>query len=138
MTPDVMPAEMVGAILENLRPDDLTKLARVSTRYREFAQPALWSSIELHRQDAHHDCSGLSVSKSVRRAYLDDELRDPWSYRDVQGNDFDFDSRNAKFAMHVRNVFRAAGKSQAWTRLAPFVRHLCLTVTNKSLLRSGP
>lgn len=54
-----------------------------------------------------------------------------------ESNDFDFDSRNAKFAMHVRNVFRAAGKSQAWTRLAPFVRHLCLTVTNKSLLKSG-
>ncbi|KAH7078389.1 hypothetical protein FB567DRAFT_607575 [Paraphoma chrysanthemicola] len=127
-----LPAEMISAILEHLRSNDITKLARVSKKYREFAQAALWRSIELHRQDAHHDCFELSVSDSTRRTYLDDHLRDPWSYLDFDGNDRDFDRRNAKFATLVRKVFRTAGKSQAWARIGPLVRHLCLTVTNKS------
>ncbi|KAH7079085.1 hypothetical protein BKA63DRAFT_601299 [Paraphoma chrysanthemicola] len=127
-----LPAEMISAILEHLQPNDLTKLARVSKKYCEFAQAALWRSIELHRQDAHHDCVRLSVSDTIRRTYLDDHLRDPWSYCDFNENDQDFDRRHAKFATVVRKVYRTAGKSQAWARLGPMVQHLCLTVTNKS------
>ncbi|KAF2823579.1 hypothetical protein CC86DRAFT_372511 [Ophiobolus disseminans] len=129
---DSLPAEMINAILEDLRPHDLTKLARVSTKYRDIVQYVLWRSIELHRQDAHHECFGLSSQDLVRRAYLDGQLVDPWSYRGINGVDYDFDRCNTKFGTAVRKLYRTAGKSQAWMRLSPFVVHLCLTATHKS------
>ncbi|KAF1841687.1 uncharacterized protein K460DRAFT_293272 [Cucurbitaria berberidis CBS 394.84] len=132
VTIDTLPAELINEVIGYLRPHDLTKLARVSKKYRKFAQPALWRNIELHRQDAHHDCFGLSNQPKTARAYLDDQLRDSWSYRGLTGTDFDFDRRNAKFGAAIRKLYRAAGKSQAWSRLAPCVRQLCLTVTHKS------
>jgi hypothetical protein len=92
----------------------------------------LWGSIELHRQDAHNKCFGLSAQEHVRRTHLDDQLLDPWSYRSVTGVDYDFERRNAKFGTAIRELYRSAGKSQAWTRLAPLVRQICITVTHKS------
>jgi hypothetical protein len=127
-----MPAETMNIILSNLRPHELTSLARVSKKYREVAQSALWRSIELHRQDAHHNVFEISGRKCMNRSYLDAELRDPWSYRDPKGADYDFDYHNAKFGAAVRKLYRTAGQSEAWTRLAPNVRHLCLTVTHRS------
>jgi hypothetical protein len=129
---DSLPPELTNEILLHLGPHDLTKLARTSKKYREFAQSELWRNIELHRQDAHDECFGLSQQRNVHRAYLDNQLRDPWSYRRFDGVDPLFDRRNALFGTAVRTLFRAAGKSKAWKRLAPFVRHLCLTVTYKS------
>jgi hypothetical protein len=127
-----MPAEMINAIFSYLRPHDLTKLAQVSKKYREITQSSLWRSIELHRQDAHHEAFGLSTQKNICRSYLDDQLHNPWAYRVPGGADLVFDHRNAKFGTAVRKLFRSAGKSRAWIRLAPFVQHLCLTVTHKS------
>jgi hypothetical protein len=129
---DDMPAEMINAIFSHLRPRDLTKLARVSKRYREITQSSLWRSIELHRQDAHHETFGLPTQNNICHSYLDDQLLDPWAYRGLGGADLAFDHHNAKFGAAVKKLFRTAGKSQAWTRLAPFVQHLCLTVTHKS------
>ncbi|KAF2132123.1 hypothetical protein P153DRAFT_429316 [Dothidotthia symphoricarpi CBS 119687] len=132
MTLDVMPVEMISEITSHLKPRDLTKLARVSKKLRDFAQCALWRDIELHRQDAHQDCFGLDVQRQLPRTYLDDELRDPWSYRDSGGTDHVFEQRTAKFGTAIRKLYRTAGKSQGWSRLAPFIRHLCLTITYKS------
>jgi hypothetical protein len=131
-TLDDMPAEMINAIFSYLWTHDLTKLARVSKKYRDITQSSLWRSIELHRQDAHHEAFGLSTQKSIRRSYLDDQLHNPWVYRVPGGADLAFDHRNAKFSTAIRRIFRSAGKSRAWTRLAPLVHHLCLTVTHKS------
>jgi hypothetical protein len=116
-----MLAETMNIILSNLRPHELTSLARLSKKYREVAQSALWRSIELHRQDAHHKVFEISQRKGMNRSYLDDELRDPWSYRDHKGADHDFDYHNAKFGTAVRKLYRTAGQSEAWTRLAPNV-----------------
>jgi hypothetical protein len=132
VTLDDMPAEINNAIFSNLRPHDLTKLACVSKKYREITQSILWRSIELHRQDAHHETFGLPTQTNICRSYLDDQLGDPWAYRSRTGADYVFDHRNTKFGTVVRKLFRSAGKSQAWVRLAPFVQHLCLTVTHKS------
>jgi hypothetical protein len=129
---DDMPAEMIDAIISSLRPHDLTVLARVSKKYREIAQSALWRCIELHRQDEHHQIFGLTTLKDTRRSHLDDALLDSWSYRDDGGRDHVFDRHRAKFATAVRKLYRTAGKSQAWTRLAPLVQHMCLTVTYMS------
>jgi hypothetical protein len=132
VTLDDMPAEMINAIFSHLRPHDLTKMARVSKKYREITQSSLWRGIELHRQDAHHETFGLPTQNNICRSYLDDQLLNPWAYRGLGGADLAFDHRNAKFGAAVKKLFRSAGKSQAWTRLAPFVQHLCLTVTHKS------
>ncbi|KAF1838834.1 hypothetical protein BDW02DRAFT_626890 [Decorospora gaudefroyi] len=130
---DKLPAELTNDVMGYLRPHDLTKLARASKRYREIAQPVLWHNIELHRQDAHHhDCFVLSTQKEVSRAYLDNELRDTWSYRSEDGTDSEFDQRNAQFGSVIHRLYNFTGKSQAWCRLASLVRHLCLTVTHKS------
>jgi hypothetical protein len=129
---DKMSAELTTEIMSHIRPHDLTKLARASKRYRGFAQSALWRNIELHRQDAHHDCFALSTQKELARAYLDSELPDAWSYRGHDGTDLDFDRWNAKFSTAIRRLYKTAGKSEAWGRLALLVRHLCLTVTHKS------
>lgn len=37
-----------------------------------------------------------------------------------------------KFGTAIRKLYRTAGKSQDWSRLAPCIVHLCLTVTHKS------
>jgi hypothetical protein len=133
VTLDDMPSETINAIFGYLRPHDLTKMACVSKKYRDITQSILWGSIELHRQDAHHDAYGLSTQNDICRSYLDEELYDdPWSYRDENCVDVKFHRHNAKFGTAVRKLYRTAGKSQAWARLALFVQHLCLTVTNKS------
>lgn len=127
-----LPAEMVNDILGYLRPHDLTTLAQCSTKWRDIAESLLWHSIELHRQDAHHEPYGLSTQQDIPRSYLDEELREPRFYRAGGFWDFDFEKRNAKFGTAIRQLFRTAGKSKAWTRLAPIVRHMCITVTHKS------
>jgi hypothetical protein len=132
VTLDDMPSEMINAIFGYLRPHDLTKLACVSKKYRDITQSILWGSIELHRQDAHYDAYGHVMQNHVCRSYLDQKLRDPWSYRTMHGTDLEFHHRNAKFGTAIRKLYRTAGKSQAWGRLAPYVQHLCLTVTHKS------
>lgn len=43
-----------------------------------------------------------------------------------------FDRRNAKFSTAIRNLYRSAGQSKNWKRIAIYVRHLCITVTLKS------
>jgi hypothetical protein len=108
---DDMPSEMINAIFGYLRPHDLTKLACVSKKYRDITQSILWGSIELHRQDAHYDAYGLSMQKHVCRSYLDQKLRDPWSYRTMHGTDLEFHHRNAKFGTAIRKLYRTAGKS---------------------------
>ncbi|KAH7406058.1 hypothetical protein DE146DRAFT_787229 [Phaeosphaeria sp. MPI-PUGE-AT-0046c] len=123
---------MINDIFGCLRPHDLTKLAQCSTKWRDMAQSLLWQSVELHRQDAHHEPYGLSTQQHIHRSYLDEELREPRSYRASGFWDFDFEKRNAKFGTAIRQLFRTAGKSKAWTRLAPVVHHVCITVTNKS------
>jgi hypothetical protein len=42
---DKLPAELTVDVMNYLRPHDLTKLARVSKRYREFAQSTLWRNV---------------------------------------------------------------------------------------------
>jgi hypothetical protein len=76
VTLDDMPSEMINAIFGYLRPHDLTKMACVSKKYRDITQSILWGSIELHRQDAHHDAYGLSTQNDICRSYLDEELYD--------------------------------------------------------------
>lgn len=126
------PTELINEVMGYLRPNDLTNVAKVSKYFRNYAQCQLWRNIELHRQDAHHKLFGLTTYQHVPRMYLDDVLRGEWTYRSFAGNDLDFDRRNAKFNAAIRALYRTAGKSQGWARLAPCVRHLCLTVTSKS------
>ncbi|KAI4653393.1 hypothetical protein J4E93_001159 [Alternaria ventricosa] len=128
---DKLPAELTIDVMSYLRPHDLTQLARASKRYREFAQSALWTSIELHRQDAHNDCVTLS-HKQPPRAYLDDCLLHPWCYRNYDGVDAEYDTRNEQFRAAIREMYASDGKSEAWVRIKPVVRHLCLTVTHES------
>lgn len=132
ITLDDLPAEMINDIFGYLRPHDLTQLAQCSMKYRDITQSMLWHSVELHRQDAHHRPNGLSTQQDIDRTYLDETLRAPRSYRAGGFWDFDFEKRNAKFGTAIRQLFRTAGKSKAWTRLAPFVHHMCITVTHKS------
>ncbi|KAI4630065.1 uncharacterized protein J4E87_003256 [Alternaria ethzedia] len=128
---DKLPAELTIDVMSYLRPHDLTQLARASKRYRGFAQSALWTSIELHRQDAHDNCFTLS-HKQPPRAYLDDDLLHPWCYRDYNGVDAEYDTRNEQFRAVIREMYASNGKSEAWDRIKPVVRHLCLTVTHES------
>ncbi|KAF2254864.1 hypothetical protein BU26DRAFT_559513 [Trematosphaeria pertusa] len=127
-----LPAELINEITSHLRPHDLTRFARVSKQFREFAQSTLWRSIELHRKDAHHGGFGLTIQQTIPRMYLDDVLRGSWSYRSFNGDDPEFDRRNAKFGTAIRTLYRTAGKSHAWMRLSGWVRHLCLTVGHKT------
>ncbi|KAJ4286128.1 hypothetical protein N0V90_013477 [Kalmusia sp. IMI 367209] len=106
---DTIPAEMVAEVTNLLQPNDLTKLARTSKRLCTFAQATLWRSVELHRKDAHHQQFGLAIQKSLSRRYLDDELRDEWSYRTPSGSDAEFDRRNAKFGDVIRQLYSTAG-----------------------------
>ena len=129
---DAMPAELVHEVVAYLRPHDLTNLARVSKRYSDFAQSVLWRDVELHRQDGHDNYFAMSTFRSRSRAWLDDQLRDPWSYRGKDGVDVEFERRNAKFGTAIRNLYRTAGQSRGWMKIAPYVRHLCITITNKS------
>lgn len=133
MALDALPPELINHILKYLPSDTLTKMARVSKKHRDLAQSALWRSIELHRRDAHNEQFGLSTD--VIRMNLDSELCDPWSYRNSLGNDADFIHHNSKFGTAIRKLYRSAGESQAWTRIAPFVRHICLTVTSRTPLQ---
>ena len=128
---DKLPAELTIDVMSYLRPHDLTQLARASKRYREFTQSALWTNIELHRQDAHDNCFTLS-HKQLPRAYLDDYLLHPWCYRDYDGVDAEYDTRNEQFRAAIREMYASTGKSEAWDRIKPVVRHLCLTVTHES------
>ncbi|KAI4647026.1 uncharacterized protein J4E78_008998 [Alternaria triticimaculans] len=138
---DKLPAELTIDVMSYLRPHDLTQLARASKRYRGFAQSALWTSvgdsalylkhIELHRQDAHDNCFTLS-HKQPPRAYLEDYLLHPWCYRDYDGVDAEYDTRNEQFRAAIREMYASNGKSEAWDRIKPVVRHLCLTVTHES------
>ncbi|KAF2030341.1 hypothetical protein EK21DRAFT_112062 [Setomelanomma holmii] len=129
---DTLPTELINEVITYLRPHHLTKLARVSKRYRDFAQAALWRNIELHRQDAHDDYYAMNAFLDCPRAWFDDELRDPWSYRDKYARDRVFERHNAKFGTAVRNLYRTADQSQHWMVIATYVRHLCLTITHKS------
>jgi hypothetical protein len=129
---DTMPAEMIDAILENLRPHDLAVLARVSKKYRELAQSALWRNIELHGPSEHDGIFGLALRKEVRRCYLDEQLPAQSSYRLASRRDSVSDLHNAVFAKVIGKLYRTARRSPAWVRLAPLVQSLCLTVTNKS------
>ncbi|KAI4702951.1 hypothetical protein J4E81_001824 [Alternaria sp. BMP 2799] len=127
---DKLPAELTIDVMSYLRSHDLTQLARASKRYREFAQTALWTNIELHRRDAHDECFTLS-HKQPPRAYLDDYLLHPWCYRDYDGVDAEYDTRNEQFRAAVREMYASDGKSEAWDRIKPVVRHLCLTITHE-------
>jgi len=128
---DKLPAELAIDVMSYLRPHDLTQLARASKRYREFAQSALWTSIELHRQDAHDNCFILS-HKQPPRVYLDDDLLHPWCYRNYDGVDAEYDTRNEQFRAAIREMYAPNGNSEAWDRIKPVVRHICLTVTHES------
>jgi len=90
---DTLPNELTWWVISYLKPHDVTQLARASKRYREFAQSALWTSIELHRQDAHDECFTLSHEQPPR-AYLTDHTPDSWSYRDHTGQDAEYERRN--------------------------------------------
>ncbi|KAG9189532.1 hypothetical protein G6011_06400 [Alternaria panax] len=126
-----LPMKLANELMGYLPPHDLTKLARASKRCHDFAQSLLWGSIELHRKDAHHKCFTLS-KRNYTREYLDDQLRDPWSYRNCDSTDVEFNLRNLHFGAAIKQLCEPTGISESWGRLAPLVRHLCLTVTPNS------
>jgi len=136
---DSMPAELMLEVLGNLRPHDLTKLARVSKKYRELAQAKLWRNIELHRRDVHDGPWGVPDRENVHRAHLDDKLRNPWTYlvfQPVRGEtDLVFQHYNASYNAIIKKYYQTAGMSQGWKRIAGFVRSLCLTVNGSSPTR---
>lgn len=123
-----LPVEMIAEVMSHLRPHDLTVLARVSKCIRDIAQPTLWKSIELHRRDAHHTQFGLRVQQKAPKRYIDEHLRDPWSYRTGYGADPEFEERVEQFWQAIQHSQRLAKGALIVSTFAPYIRELCLTV----------
>ncbi|KAH8724024.1 hypothetical protein GQ44DRAFT_802803 [Phaeosphaeriaceae sp. PMI808] len=134
-TLDSLPIEIFNATCSNLGRNDIRNLALVSKKSRDLAQCILWRTIDTHHIWGGNECFELDAQKDIRRGCIQIRYHiAPEDYNVSQGHAFErlFGKRAERFEAVVRDLYLPAGQSQAWYRLASFVRHLSLTVTTRS------
>ncbi|KAF2110062.1 hypothetical protein BDV96DRAFT_604140 [Lophiotrema nucula] len=140
---ETIPAELVNKVVKQLHPFDLTRLARVSKYFLSFARDALWGNIELHRNYSHSswlDDPWPKIGPFLEKYHLyynwyhgqEQGYAEQCDCLNSNGKDRKFEKTNAIFHRVIKQLFQKAGKGKRWSEIAPYVRHLCMTINHLS------